>query len=390
MWPLVASVSCHFDSVFSKQGISFLDAAGSGDHRLRTDTSLKLRRQCLYSLIVIGSARAANDPSVAKLVNEAKNKSDGRLIVVVTFSDMIDDSIVGGTTTDRENLTELQEMIADKQVELSNITLQKSKAKDRKRKSELQDDREELQARMKILKDNEKALRMDMRSGDTKSRLQEKLKDITGSLRPIPVTSVSNKLYEAYQTELGREDIPELSVEQTNIPTLHRAICKLYNQARMQEMYELVCHAAPSLLQKVHMLLSNDPLERKAEMEVHVKSPKESFSKCIEGMKSRLLEAAEEHIFGMIREQESTFIVAAKHLSEIYENSYKASPMLTLMNNNGRRRRNDPVNLSADFIQLSANTMGSSFSRMDPFMAEETRWLGDDLVRLVDKILDNV
>lgn len=255
LWPLVSLVTCHFDNVFSKQGISFLDAAGSGDHRLRTDISLELRRQCLYSLVVVGSARAANDPSVPKLVHEAKNKSDGRLIVVVTSSDVIDDSIVGGTSIDRENLTDIQELIAQKQLELADITAQKSKAKDKARRFELAEAREDLQARMKVLKDHEKALRIEMRSGDTQARLQEKLKDITGSRRTIPVISVSNKLYEAYQTELSREEAPELSVEQTNIPTLRRAICKFPNTARMQEMSELVFHAAPALLEKARMLL---------------------------------------------------------------------------------------------------------------------------------------
>lgn len=170
LWPLVSSVSCHFDSVFSKQGISFLDAAGSGDHRLRTDTSLELRRQCLYSLVVVGSARAANDPSVSKLVKEAKSKRDGRLIIVVTSSDMIDDAIVGGTTTDRENLADLQEAIAEKQGEISNVTQQRAKTKDKKLKFELTEQREDLQARLKLLKDSEKALHIEMRSADTKAR----------------------------------------------------------------------------------------------------------------------------------------------------------------------------------------------------------------------------
>lgn len=364
LWPLVHLIKIHFDSPLSKMGVSILDAPGTSDNHIRRETALQLRRECSHSAVVVSSARANSDSAVSKEVKAVRGKGQGRIIVIVTGSDEIDaETLVGGTSADRQEVAELQALATRLQNEANALMLQMSNVFDPAERFELYGQKMNLDTRLIKAQNAERAARIAMRSANTKAKLGEKLMDVNDCQEEIPVISISNTDYQKHRAGFNTLQAPALSVEQTNIPALRQLFAQFPNTARISETQHLFKTLLPSVIKRIELLAASNADDRKADIEAHVERATKRYAPCIERILERMKEYLELDLLKKVRELEQNWSNDAEDLCGQWSDTFKASPMLTLMDRNGVRRgsrRSTPVNLSGDLIQLASSSISDA------------------------------
>ncbi|KAL1584732.1 hypothetical protein WHR41_06887 [Cladosporium halotolerans] len=388
LWPLVHLIKIHFDSPLSKMGVSILDAPGTSDNHIRRETALQLRRECSHSAVVVSSARANSDSAVSKEVKAVRGKGQGRIIVIVTGSDEIDaETLVGGTSADRQEVAELQASATRLQNEANALMLQMSNVFDPAERFELYGRKMNLDTRLIKAQNAERAARIAMRSANTKAKLGEKLVDVNDCQEEIPVISISNTDYQKHRAGFNTlQAPPTLSVEQTNIPALRQHFAQFPNSARMSEIQHLFQTLLPSVIKRAELLAASNADDRKADIEAHVERATKRYEPCIEKILGRVKDYMDLDLLKRVRDLEEDWSNDAEDLCDKWSNTYKAGPMLNLMNRNGLRRgskKSTPVILSGELLHLASGSISAAMAIARTPIYKEVREIVRDMKGIV-------
>lgn len=380
LWPLVRLIKVHFENPLSDMGVSILDAPGSSDNHIRRETALALKRQCSHAAIVVGAARANNEGIVSKEVSAAKGKGEGRIIVIVTGSDRIDpNTLVGGSSAERQEVERLKTSVERMQNENNALMLQVANSFD----AELLRKKMHLDVRLHKEQNKERALRITMRSENTRIRLQEKLMDITDSQEPVPIISVSNTDYQKHLAGYTTNSAPTLSVAQTQIPEVRRQFAQFPNEARLSEVKHLFKTLVPSAISRVNIFSSGSASDRKADIVAYVQRATTRYAPVIEGALDRLLTHFDLDVLSHLNSVEDAWMRHAEDLCDDWRAAYKASPFLALINRNGLKRhtkKSPAINLSGELVNILGGSMSGVFSTtVKKRVTEELTAIRDDL-----------
>lgn len=255
LWPLVSSVSIHFDNPLSKLGVSLLDVPGSSDNHIRRGIAQKFARLASHTAIIAPASRTNSGNSISKEAKVEKGKGDGRIMVIITYSDEIEDeSVVGGTLMQRQQVKRLRSDTVGLNKQLNATRLEQTHAAGDEDGFRLY--RQELQqnGQLKEKRDQETALRIAMRGENTRETIQRKLADVTNFVNPIPVFWLSNLPYRKHRAGYLPNDAPSLTVEETNGPAIRRTISEFPNASRMRQMEHIYNSQPPMLFSRVRLL----------------------------------------------------------------------------------------------------------------------------------------
>lgn len=386
MWPLVRLVKVHFENPLSKMGVSILDAPGSSDNHIRSKTALELKRKCSHAAVVVGVARANSEGSVSKEVNTAKAKGQGRVTVIVTGSDDIDANTlvgVGGTGAERQRISGLKAKLDRLQNESNALMLEMGTARDNMQRADLYGKKMILDVRLHKAENAEKAARIAMRSANTKAKLQDKLSDITQSQVPIPVISVSNTDYQKHLLGYNTVQAPTLSLEQTQIPTVRRLFAQFPNHARISEIEHLFKSVLPATIKRVELFGSSNASDRKADIIDIVERATRRYQPFIDKALKRMSDYFSQDILAHVKEAEQGWAERAEELCDLWQDKYKTSPFLGLMNGNGLRRQTKrsggAVNLSGDLIRVAGGSIAARFAVAKTPLEKEVKGVCNDI-----------
>lgn len=363
LWPLVSCISFHFHDPLTDTGIIFLDTPGLTDHnKTRRMSALKYARKKTHAMIVTDVARARDDPSVSAEVKAMKSRGRGRVVVVSPKSDVIGDSTIpSGSKREKDMIVQFKKVHDDLETRLAEIEESILKCEDDgddDQAAQLNQQKRKLEVLVKTADNAEKAHRINMRSEQNKSKLQEKLQDVAAAGDTIPVFSISNKAYAQHLAGYNPKKTPVLTVEETNIPELRRLLFTFPNEARLNEARFHQEGVIPTLIDRLRLYTSRTPFERKGELEKHVNAPYDKFAGLIDDSFDQLRTDLQNLIANGLKNEESTWSAKAAAKCLEWEDKFKTGPFMTLMTRLGHRResKNNPkaVNLSGDLAKLNA------------------------------------
>lgn len=121
----------------------------------------------------------------------------------------------------------------------------------------------------------------------------------------------------------------------------------------------------PELLARIKLCNSRTPLDRKADMEDHVKTPLRRFQPLINEIFERFKTAVRDEVLKPIKEQETDWITTAADRCNEWQGEFKTGAFLGIMNRDGRRKAfkgKDEVNLSAELIHIKSRKLCSLFN----------------------------
>jgi hypothetical protein len=317
---------------------------------------------------------------VSKEVSAAKGKGEGRVVVIVTGSDEIDpNTLVGGNSAQRQRVAQLKALVERLQNESNALMVQLASGDVEAFRQKLL-----LDVRLHKAQNAEKAAMIAMRSDQTKTRLQEKLMDITGSPVPVPVISVSDLDYQKHMVGYHTMQAPTLSVEQTQIPELRRIFAQFPNEARLCEVEHLYRALLPSAIQRVELFSSRNASDRKADVVAIVERAAKRYEPIIGNAFDRLLEHIDLDVLTHVKNIEGAWVKDAGRLCDDWKSDYKSSPFLGLMNRNGLKRnikKSGAINLSSKLVEIAGPSVSAIFS------TTMNRTLRDELMAVLENIL---
>ena len=263
---------------------------------------------------------------------------------------------------------QLKKLVERLENELNAVELEESHffdAENDERACQLSKEKRILEMRLRLAQNAEIAHRINMRSEYNKKILEEKLEDISPT--PVDILSISNTEYATHVAGFKPKDTPVLTVEQTNIPALRRVIAAFPNEARLNEIKHQQEVMLPGLLSRIRLYTARKASDRKADMEVHVKSPLDRYISRIEGIFKELECAIEENVLGPIKANEASWSTAAGELCDEWREKLTTTVFRNLLNRNGRRKgsvKNKELNLSADLIHINSAELTRYFHKL--------------------------
>lgn len=395
LWPVVSGVRICFDNPLSKMGVHLLDVPGSSDSHIRRKVANAIVRQSTHAAITVPASRANSGNSVSKEIKAVKNKGDGRLMVIVTCSDEIDeDTVIGGTPRERQKVKEFRKEIDSVKKQLNVTKLQQRHAKTLEEEQTLYDQVEFQAAQLSRVEGRETALRISMRGQKTRETIQRKLADVTDFDKPIPVFWLSNLPYRKYRAGYYPDEAPALSVEETNGPAIRCMISEFPNVARLKQVEHAYKVQLPMLFTRIELFSTRAPADIKADLEGYVHSPIERSPAMMRTIWTKARADINANVIEPVKSGEEHWIERAGALCDRWAQEFKsAQEMLSLMNTDGHRRgrlKKREINVSGDLQAIASARLNAHFLRLLPVMKDLEAEIKSDIDHLCSGIIDNI
>lgn len=369
LWPLVSLIRFHFDDPLTKLGIIFLDTPGITDHnRTRKLSALKYSRNKSHALIVTEAGRAQSDNSVGLEVKSMNSLGPNRVIIVLPKSDVIGAATIpSGSKRQKDMIKHFNNQVGLLERELEDLEEKIATAEDEDDGASsirLSVQKRKLDVRLHAAKCTETAHRIKIRSEDSKSEIQDKLREVSISVSAVPIYPISNTAYADHILGYLPKNAPVLSVEETNIPDLRRHISTFTNEARLNEAGHEQNITIPRLITRWRLFTSRTPIERKADMQIHVMAPLKRYASIVRAVFSQFATRLWDVVITPAQNEEKGWLVQVEALCTAWEDEFKAPTLLSLMKKYGHRRgnkRNRAVNMSGDLVQLNSSKMNKLF-----------------------------
>lgn len=317
LWPLVSGVEIYFDNPLSKMGVSLLDVPGSSDNHIRRIIAQDAARKASHIAIIAPASRANSGNSISKEAKVARSKGDGRMMVIITCSDEIDEeTVVGGTPMQRQQVKQLRVETAGLEKHLNATKLEQRSVLDMQNEFRLFSQLRQQESQLKEVRGRETALRIAMRGENTRETIQRKLSEVTNFVNPIPVFWLSNLPYRKHRAGYFPHDAPFLTVEETNGPAIRRTISEFPNTAIMRQLEHIYISQLPMLFSRVRLFSTRAPAELKADIEGFIDSPQGRYPTLLEAIMSKMKSALEKCILFPLRDEESNWIPKAEKLCD--------------------------------------------------------------------------
>ncbi|KAI7215593.1 hypothetical protein KC333_g5341 [Hortaea werneckii] len=394
LWPLVSIITVHFDDPITRLGIVFMDVPGSTDtSRTRRMSAAKHKQLRTHVLIVTDAARAKDDPTVAKEVKSMRNRGSGRVVVISPRSDVIGDSTMPpGSLRDKDIAEQLKKKMSHLEKEVNALDIKICNA-DEDEELRLLKEKRELDVRLKLAQNREKAHRIRMRSDSNRQALQQKLGDILKSEVQVPVFSISNLEYARHLKGFHAKNAPVLSVEETMIPTLRRTVFAFPNEARLNEAKFVQHLAIPRLLERLNLYTSRTALDRKTDMESYVKAPLDRYAAIVDSVFASLSQKVQQCVLTPLVYAEQQWTQVAIQLCNRWEIENDTNKFMALMKRDGKRQKsskNPGVNLNAELSQIKAEFINANFFMLQHYQKQMSSDLHEEMTRLCETIMSDM
>lgn len=236
--PLVSLITFYFDDPLTRLGIAFLDSPGTSDvNRTRRLSAHKYRHLRTHTMLFTDVGRSKDDTSISKEVYQMRNHGAGRVVIVVTRIDAIDENIPNGSKRDKDTVERLRRAVERYEKEFNVVEIQLNdahEAENVKLAFSLSSQQKELEVRVRLAINAERRHRIEMRNEYIKKEIRDKINDIATA--PIPVRFVSNPEYAKHVLGYPPKYTPVLDVEGNGIPPLRRESFTFPNEARKNEV----------------------------------------------------------------------------------------------------------------------------------------------------------
>lgn len=392
--PMVALIGFYFDNPLTRLGVTFLDTPGTSDcNRARKKSAEYYRKFRSHCAILSDESRVKDDSGISKEVRSLRNRGAGRTVIVVTRSDIIKDTTMpSGSKKEKEKSKQLARDVEKIKNALNVAEIEECDAVEKddvEKIARLAVHKKELEIRVKLAENAERAQRIWMRSESNKKALEEKLQDINAT---APIFSISNTEYARHVEGYPAKKTPVLTVERTNIPALRRLISAFPNEARLNEIQHQQEKNLPVLLSRIRLYTEKSPSDRKETMEVHVNYPMKRYATELNGDFDNL----EEELSTLLRNiaaQEPAWTKLAGRLCDKWAREFKTPVFLNLLKRDGRRKGNcriREVNLSAELIEICADDIEDMFHKLGSQLRHYERDIVDHMESLVSDMLQNL
>ncbi|KAI7151973.1 hypothetical protein KC316_g15055, partial [Hortaea werneckii] len=370
LWPLVSIITVHFDDPITRLGIVFMDVPGSTDtSRTRRMSAAKHKQLRTHVLIVTDAARAKDDPTVAKEVKSMRNRGSGRVVVISPRSDVIGDSTMPpGTSRDKDIAEQLRKKVSRSEKEVNALEIKICNA-DEDEELRLLKEKRELDVRLKLAQNREKAHRIRMRSDSNREALQQKLGDVLKSEVQVPVFSISNLEYARHLKGFHAKNAPVLSVEETMIPALRRTISAFPNEARLNEAKFVQNLAIP------------------------LKAPLDKYATIVDSVFASLSQKVQQCVLTPLVYAEQQWTQVAIQLCNRWEIENDTNKFMALMKRDGKRQKsskNPGVNLNAELSQIKAESINANFIMLQHYQKQMSSDLNEEMTRLCETIMSDM
>lgn len=395
LWPLVRGIYIHFENPLSKMGVALVDVPGSSDNHIRRSIARKIVHKCSHAAVTVQATRANSGSVVSEEIKAVKGKGEGNILVFVTCSDEIDDdTFVGGTRRQKEDVKNLQDEISSLKKQLNATKLEIRHARGTPQEVDLGDqyDLEEKAVHKKI--GEETALRIAIRGAKTRQTIQRKLRDVTGFVDDVPVLWLSNLAYRRHKAGYYPDDAPVLSVEETNGPAARRMISEFPNKTGLKQVKYIYGVQLPMLLSRVQLFSTRAPADLKADIEGHVRSPIERFPAMMEAAWTKMNTSIVNNVLGPLKDLETPWNTKAGSLCDEWAQIFKApQTMLSLMNNEGYRKKRgkkEEVNMTGDLQKIASKRFEAIFAQLVPATNELQTDIISDVEHLCQGVIDGI
>jgi hypothetical protein len=388
-WPLVSAIDFGLENPLLNEGIVFVDSPGLSDaNTSRSKNAILSHRECTHKIVVAEIGRAEADGAVRKnLKAGSRTRGSGHMILVLTHGDEIDSSTeVTGTPIEKKQVAAFDTRLKELR-----------KKKQEKQRQHNEDDRDDLNeviqsfaADIKKLATERNNHRLAMRNRKVVVKMQEIYKGLTSDPKPLAAFAVGNHVYQQHVAGFPDDEMPLMSVEQTNIPALRHKLYQMPIEGRLNDTMHLAEIQLRNLVNTIELYCAELHLARKSEIEAMVLAPKKLLCGVVHNSFEKLKASVVEIILAPMQEEESKWTKQARKICSSWTANFKGQ--LVVLKNEGHKKatkgKNDgkSVNWNEELLNIGSESIEDFFDEFHSKMAVST-WskdLTDNLVELCD------
>jgi hypothetical protein len=391
-WPLVSAIDFGLDHPLLKEGIVFVDSPGLSDaNSSRSKNAILSHRECTHKIVVAEIGRAEADMAVRKnLKAGSRTRGPGHMLLVLTHGDSIDPSTeVSGTPQEKKCVAGLEAKLKDLRKEKQGKLQEKQQARE--------DDTEDLDEELKSLAADIRRLtteknncRLAMRNRKVVVKMQDIYKGLTSDPRPLAAFAVGNQVYQQHFAGFSDDEIPLMSVEQTNIPALRHKLYQTPIEGRLNDTMHLAETQLWNLLNSIELYCAELHLARKSEIEAMVLAPKKLLREVVHEALDTLRARTVEIILAPMKEEESKWIKQARKVCSTW--TANLNGQLVVLKNEGHKKaqkgkhNKKAVNWNEELLKIGNESLEAFFDDFQSKMAVSpwSKDLTNSLVKLCD------
>jgi hypothetical protein len=391
-WPLVSAIDFGLEHPLLKEGIVFVDSPGLSDaNTSRSKNAILSHRECTHKIVVAEIGRAEADGAVRKnLKAGSRTRGSGHMILVLTHGDAIDSSTdVTGTPLEKKYVAGLDTRLKDLRKQKQGKQHQHNQAREDDR-DDLNEEIQSLAADIRKLATERTNCRLAMRNRKVGVKMQEIYKGLTSDPKSLAAFAVGNQVYQQHVAGFSDDELPLMSVEQTNIPALRHKLYQMPIEGRLNDTMHLAETQLRNLTNTVELYCAELHLARKSEIEAMVLAPKKLLRNVVHDSFETLKASTIETILAPMKEEESKWIKEARKICSSWTATFKGQ--LVVLKNEGhkraQKRKNNGkvVNWNEELLNIGSDSLEDFFDEFHKKMAVSS-WskdLTDNLVRLCD------
>jgi hypothetical protein len=391
-WPLVSAIDFGLEHPLLKEGIVFVDSPGLSDaNTSRSKNAILSHRECTHKIVVAEIGRAEADGAVRKnLKAGSRTRGSGHMMLVLTHGDAIDSSTdVTGTPLEKKYVAGLDTRLKDLRRQKQGKHHQHNQAREDDR-DDLNEEIQSLAAEIRKLATERTNCRLAMRNRKVVVKMQEIYKGLTSDPKPLAAFAVGNQVYQQHVAGFSDDEMPLMSVEQTNIPALRHKLYQMPIEGRLNDTMHLAETQLRNLTNTVELYCARLHLARKSEIEAMVPAPKKLLRNVVHDSFETLKASTIEIILAPMKEEESKWIKEARKICSSWTATFKGQ--LVVLKNEGHKRaqkgknNGKVVNWNEELVNIGSDSLEDFFDEFHKKMAVSS-WskdLTDNLVRLCD------
>jgi hypothetical protein len=391
-WPLVSAIDFGLDHPLLKEGIVFVDSPGLSDaNTSRSKNALLSHRECTHKIVVAEIGRAEADGAVRKnLKAGSRTRGSGHMMLVLTHGDTIDSSTdVTGTPLEKKHVAGLDMRLRELRKRKQEKQHQHNTAREDDR-DDLNEEIQSLSADIRKLTTERTNCRLAMRNRKVVVKMAEIYKGLTSDHKPLAAFAVGNQVYQQHVAGFSDDEMPLMSVEQTNIPALRHKLYQMPIEGRLNDTMHLAKTQLQNLVNTIELYCAELHLARKSEIEAMVLAPKKLLRNVVHDSFETLKAYAIETILAPMKEEESKWIKQARKICSSWTANFKGQ--LVVLKNEGHKKaqkgknNNKAVNWNEELLNIGSDSLEELFDDLHKKMAVSpwAKDLTDNLVSLCD------
>jgi hypothetical protein len=284
-WPLVSAVDFGLDHPLLNEGIVFVDSPGLSDaNSTRSKSVILSHRECTHKIVVAEIGRAEANAAVMKNLEVGRRtRGSGQMLLVLTYGDIIDpDTEVTGTPLEKKRVTRLDAELRQLRVH------QQQKQRDMMEipvldRDDLNEEMWSTAADIRKLATERDTCRLQMRNRKVGVKMQQIYKDLSADPVPPATFAVGNHAYQQHVDGISCDEMPLMSVSETNIPALRRKLYMTPTQCRLDDTMRLAETELPSLINAIERYCAQFQWARNKEIRAVVSAQSKLLRAAVHG-----------------------------------------------------------------------------------------------------------